>query len=353
MDLHNIPPSDLHLDPKNPRIGFEKFSLNDQQGILHWLWRNNSVDELVNSILANGYWKHEELFATDESGKLVVVEGNRRLAAVRIISDAPLRGKLGVKLNEEPSPRVLETIQELPVILAPRKELWSFVGFKHVNGPQAWDSIGKAEYVFNVRTNFGMTLAEIASGIGDRHETVTRLYRGYVVLRQAQDQLAFDITQSEHLRFPFSHLWTALGYASIQGYLGVNSKTLENENPVEKGRLSRLDNLMNWLYGNRAKNIEAKVRRQNPDLRHLARALEKQKGIDLLESGSPLLAALEASLGDKHLFRNALTKADNSAREAMQYVSTGFDGEHDLIATMESLHRQVESLKSLMERGAS
>ena len=50
------------------------------------------------------------------------------------------------------------------MIHATRKELWGFVGFKHVNGPQAWDSIAKAEYVFRVRRNFGLSLAEIASG---------------------------------------------------------------------------------------------------------------------------------------------------------------------------------------------
>ncbi|MCY4674938.1 MAG: hypothetical protein OXD43_14460 [Bacteroidetes bacterium] len=353
MNTCNISPSDLYLDPTNPRIGFEEFSLSDQKKILRWLWRNNSVDELVDSILANCYWEHEELFATKEAGKFVVVEGNRRLAAVKIISDAHLREDLGINLEEGPSKQVLDSIQKLPVIFASRKELWSFVGFKHVNGPQVWDSIGKAEYVYNVRTNFNVSLAEIASGIGDRHETVTRLYRGYVVLRQAQDQLAFDKTQSHHFRFPFSHLWTALGYSSIQRYLGVDSRTLENENPIPEHRLPQLGHLMNWLYGNRDRNIEAKVRRQNPDLRHLAQSLENQKGINLLESGSPLSSALNASLGDKYLFRNALTEADKYARDAMQFVSTGFEGETDLIATMESLHRQAVSLKFLMNRDNS
>ena len=76
-------PADLHLDPKNPRLADEAFSVDDQEGILRWLWRNKSVNELVDSILANGYWEHEELFATEEGDRLVVVEGNRRLSAVK------------------------------------------------------------------------------------------------------------------------------------------------------------------------------------------------------------------------------------------------------------------------------
>ena len=150
MDIKHFPPSDLYLDPQNPRIGREKFCLENQENILDWLWRNKSVNELVDSILENGYWEHEELFATDEDGHKIVVEGNRRLAACKIISDPDLRETLGIQLDRVPSRQVLDSIEKLPVILASREDLWSFVGFKHVNGPQTWDSIAKAEYVYNV-----------------------------------------------------------------------------------------------------------------------------------------------------------------------------------------------------------
>ena len=341
-------PADLYLDPENPRLASELFSVDDQEDILRWLWRNKSVNELVDSILANGFWDHEELFATEEDGRWVVVEGNRRLAAVKILLDPGLRERLGIHLTEKPSQKVLESIQELPVIHSTREDLWSFVGFKHVNGPQAWDSIAKAEYVFRVRRNFGLSLVEIASGIGDRHETVARLYRGYVVLQQAQDEFEFDTTDTQHKRFPFSHLWTALGYVSIRNYLGVDPTALERENPVPRDRLRRLRHLMEWLFGSQSGNIEAMVRRQNPDLRNLARALEVQQGVNLLESGSSLSVALDASLGDAHLFRTALTKAETSAREAMRFVSTGYAGEEGLLETANSLLRQAESLNALM-----
>lgn len=350
MAVERHAPAELYLDPANPRLADEGLSVEKQDDILRWLWRNKSVNELVDSILANGFWQHEELFATEEDGRLVVVEGNRRLAAVKILSDADLRERLGIALKEHPSEAVLESIRTLPVIHATRRELWGFVGFKHVNGPQAWDSIAKADYVFGVRRDFGVSLPEIASGIGDRHETVARLYRGYVVLRQAQEQLDFDTTDTHHRRFPFSHLWTALGYVSIRKYLGVDPEALENEDPVPQSHLRKLEYLMRWLFGRQSQNIDATVRRQNPDLRNLARTLEVQKGIDLLESGSSLSVALDASLGDAHLFRAALTKAEASAREAMRFVSTGFTGEEELVETGNSLLRQARSLKTLMTR---
>ena len=337
-------PSALYLDPENPRLADKGFSVENQEEILRWLWRNKSVNELADSILANGFWDHEELFATEEGDRLIVVEGNRRLSAVKILSDPELRKKLGIQLARDPSERVLDSIRTLPVIHATRKELWGFVGFKHVNGPQAWDSIAKAEYVFRMRRDFGLSLADIASGIGDRHETVTRLYRGYVVLRQAQNEFDFDPTDTQHLRFPFSHLWTALGYLSIRDYLGVGAEELETEDPIPSERLPQLEHLMRWLFGSASKDIEPRIRRQNPDLRYLARALKVPKGIALLEDGSLLSVALDASLGDAHLFRAALTRAETSAKESMRFVSTGFKGEEDLVNTGKKLLQLAKSL---------
>ena len=344
MEVFRHPPSDLYFDPENPRLADRSFSAENQEEILRWLWRNKSVNELVDSILANSFWEHEELFATEEGDRWVVVEGNRRLAAVKILSDPELRKRLGIQLARDPSERVLDSIRSLPVIHATREDLWGFVGFKHVNGPQAWDSIAKAEYVFRVRREFGLSLEDIASGIGDRHETVTRLYRGYVVLRQAQDEFDFDPMDTRHLRFPFSHLWTALGYVSIREYLGVGAEELESEDPIPRDRLPQLEHLMGWLFGSESKGIEPRIRRQNPDLRHLARALKVPKGVALLEDGALLSVALDASLGDAHLFSTALTRAETSAKEAMRFVSTGFQGEEDSVETGEKLLRLAKSL---------
>jgi ParB-like chromosome segregation protein Spo0J len=50
-----------------------------------------AVDEVALSIAENGFYRHEPLYAARESGKLNVVEGNRRLAAVKLLRDEKLR----------------------------------------------------------------------------------------------------------------------------------------------------------------------------------------------------------------------------------------------------------------------
>ncbi len=350
LDVQLVPPSDLYLDPRNPRLaGGLEVSIEDQDGILEWLWKEKSVNELVDSISASGYWNHEELFAAKEDSKLVVVEGNRRLAAVKLLCDEELRDKLGVRIHSTPSAVNRATLEKLPVVIRERNDIWSYIGFKHVNGPQAWDSLAKAGYIHHVHRDIGRTLEEIAQTIGDRHDTVIRLYRGYLVLHQAQSKGLFNPNDRQQKKFPFSHLWTGLGYTNVQNFLGLSDNWYEKTDPVPESRLEELKDFMRWLFGSRQADIQPKVKKQNPDLRNLAEVLGKPKSIDVLRAGLPLTAAHDASLGDRRLFRDALTLAEEKLRSAKSYVATGYDNEEDLLDTARSLVKQARSLHREMK----
>ncbi len=85
----------LVRDAKNPRLA--EYALGDrptQSELLKLLWQKMAVDGLALSIAARGYFPHEPLFVAEEEGRLVGIEGNRRLAAVSILLDAELRKRL-------------------------------------------------------------------------------------------------------------------------------------------------------------------------------------------------------------------------------------------------------------------
>lgn len=348
-----ISPAELFLDPANPRLAGHEFALEDQDGILEWLWKNKSVDELVDSILASGFWQHEELFAAHEDGKLVVVEGNRRLAAVKVLADPSLRRRLRIRDFGPVSPEVEQSTRQLPVLVQPRKEIWEFIGFKHVNGPQEWDSIAKAQYVYRVHQEFGVDLPTIARTIGDRHETVNRLFSGYLVLKQAQDGGLFDPDDCYQKRFPFSHLWTALGYANVKAFLGVDSERLQRPNPIPVEKTADLRTFLLWLFGSRKDEIRPRVTRQNPDLRRLAESLGSPRGVQILQADLPLEAAYEASLGDERLFQDALIEAEQKLREAKRFVATGYHGEEHLLEAIVNVEKLAKSLRREMNENTT
>ena len=78
--------ADLHFDHLNPRLAeYGITPATTDEEILKILWDAMDVRELVQSISASGYFPHEPIIVAKESGKFVVIEGNRRLAAVKVL----------------------------------------------------------------------------------------------------------------------------------------------------------------------------------------------------------------------------------------------------------------------------
>lgn len=346
-----VPQKELLLDPLNPRlaeIGLEEGET--QKGILRALWENMAVDEVADSIAANGYYPHEPLFVENKSGDLVVIEGNRRLAAVRLLLDDKLRREFRATDLPEIAPERARGLQKLPVIECKREAIWPYLGFKHVNGPQPWGSSSKAKYIARLHNDLNIPLEKIAENIGDRHVTVKRLYRGLMVLEQAEEEGVFDRMDRQKKRFSFSHLYTGLDYSGFQKFLGLAPEKGFKPKPVPKKKIKNLGELCEWLYGSKSKEKQPVIKTQNPDLRHLDEVLKSENGIAALRQSLPLLTSVDISRGDERLFREALVSTKQSLESARGKLLTGYAGETDLLRTAESIAIIIDNVYEEMQR---
>ena len=208
-----VSPDDLFFDLKNPRIA--EFGLGPgtpEKEIIQILWDVMGIEEIVLSIRASGFFDHEPLIAVKEAGKNIVIEGNRRLAAVKCIVDLEIADFIGINKNLLNIPsQHKNSLKSLPVIFVEdRKIAWKFIGFKHINGPAKWGSYAKAQYISQIKNEFNVPLSEIASQIGDTHKTVQKLYQGLQVIEQAEELRVFDRSDITANRLYFSHLYTGL-----------------------------------------------------------------------------------------------------------------------------------------------
>lgn len=171
---------DLLLDAKNPRLAeLGITSTASQFDLVKALWEKMAVEEVAMSIAYSGYFEHEPLFVEPASnGKHIVIEGNRRFAAVQLLVDATLRQRIKATKLPAITKERADSLAELPVIVTTRKESWRYLGFKHVNGPATWGSYSKAQYIAHVHNEYNVPLEEIALQIGDYNSTVLRMYRG-------------------------------------------------------------------------------------------------------------------------------------------------------------------------------
>ena len=358
LEIKALPVDQLLLDPENPRLE-SVAKTKDQLELIKAMWREMAVSEVALSIAENGFFEEEPLFAVPapkENGetRYFVVEGNRRLTAVKLLLDEDLRKT--VKATDLPSlnAEAKAKLRTLPVSLYnKREELWAYFGFRHVNGPKEWDSLSKAAYIAMVRREYGKTLEEITKAIGDQHSTVKRIYRGYVLLEQAEEVTKFKREDRSRNRFYFSHLYTAADYAEVQDFLGIDPEGSLDAKPVGKKFLPHLEELMVWLFGSKERGLEPMVRTQAPDLSNLRSVIGNKSALAALRAGISLDRAFVISKGDASRFEEALAQAKDALQEAKGTVTPGYRGDKELLGQMESIGTLAASLLSEMREIAS
>ena len=89
-----VPVDRLVLDYRNPRLIHLEETAADED-IIAQLYRAEDLGELLQSIASNGYLDIEPLIVLAEGDRLVVLEGNRRLAAIRLLREPKLASRVG------------------------------------------------------------------------------------------------------------------------------------------------------------------------------------------------------------------------------------------------------------------
>lgn len=83
---------ELILDPLNPRLGRHNVSTDLSQDRILAIIRNWALEELAVSFAESGFWPQEALVVVRDDDidttRFTVVEGNRRLAALKLLQQA-------------------------------------------------------------------------------------------------------------------------------------------------------------------------------------------------------------------------------------------------------------------------
>lgn len=342
--------ADLHFDQANPRlVEFGIKTSTSEEDILTTLWDAMDVRELVLSMAASGYFPHEPLIVAHEDGKNIVIEGNRRLAALKVLSVTGLAEEHEWDIPEI-SAQAKSQLESVPVIFQNREDSWRYLGFKHVNGPAKWTSFAKAKYISNVHHKFSVSLEDIALQIGDGHNTVRRLYRGLMVLEQAEREGVYDPENRFTPRIYFSHLYTGLDYTGFTSFLELAPKEAETDSPVPREKLGELGEVCVWLFGDKKEKIPPVIKTQNPDLKQLDAIIANREAVAALRAGEELSKAYEISRPSGAVLEEALLRAKRELMRASSYVSTGYDKSESLLKIAGSVATIADTIYEDMVR---
>lgn len=333
-----VPAAGLSFDRNNPRFTPDKQpSSSSDAAIIEHLDRTADLGELIESIAASGYVDIEPLIVVARGEELVVLEGNRRLAALKVLTSSDLADEARVSVPKA-RPGVAETLESVSVYKVDAEgDARNLIGFKHINGPQGWDAYAKALYAARwldeevAKGDGGISLTEIAARMGDKHDTLYRIVSAVYVLQQAEANGLFRVEDRAKKNFSFSHLYTALTYSEFRDFLGLpraDRATNPSRDPVPADSLENLQIVLRWLYGSKSEKIEPAIKTQAPDLSLLKRVLGHPVARRVMLERNDLPQALELTVEGRDRFTKALVDAQSALRIAVTEITNAeADGE--------------------------
>ena len=335
------PLDDLLLDHENPRFGEATEKLT-QKEIAKILWDEMHLDELILSLGVNGYYRQEPLLVLRDKNKYVVVEGNRRLASIKIMLNTEYSKYVGARTAEFPklTPARIKELSSLPVIVyEDRAKLWSYLSFRHINGPRNWSAISKAEFVAHLHLTSHLSFEDILRSIGDKNRTSIKLFNGLMVLRQGENSTRFSRDDFNASKFNFSHLYTIIQYPTTKKFLGIEKLEASSpfpKKPVPPAMLKRLEELLIWIFGSKSKQTEALVKSQNPDLRMLDDILANKDALITLRESSNLQDAYEYTEKEDKRLESYVSRAEKNIRKAKS-MEDFYKGDEDLVRKIKTI----------------
>lgn len=358
-----VPVERLRLDRGNPRLVGEAADASDEW-IIARLYRSAELDELLQSISTNGYLDIEPLVVVraPDDDALIVLEGNRRLATLRLLREPALvRSIASAEKLRIAVPAVdaglRATLDEVSAYLvASRERARAFIGFKHINGPAKWDAYAKARFAadwYRAGRADGVGLEQIAAAIGDRHDTIKRMVSAIYVLEQADANGLFDIENRHTRKFNFSHLYTALSRSQYMDYLGLEAAWARHDpkpDQVAPEKLDALRRVLVWIYGSKSEDARPVVQTQNPDIKRLGEVLAHAEGRHVLEQTGDLDQAHASIESVDTRFTASLLRAREAIRDAAG-SARAYDGrDESLLDIAEDVKETADMVYSSMAK---
>lgn len=346
----------FYLDPKNPRLGRANTARDLSQDEVLALMRDWSLEEIAVSYLQSGiFWPQEALIVVNEErdGQMrrVVVEGNRRLAALLLLREAAQNRPISPKWADlvdvaTPNPELFDRV---PFITADsRDDVEAFLGFRHVTGIKEWKPAEKAEYIAKLIDERGLSYQEVMRTIGSKTEAVRRNYVAYRVFLQLEDA-AEDESLLENVEEKFSVLFLSLRERGVQRYLEVDIRA-EPENaqrPVPEDKIQHLIEFASWLFGTSDK---APLVTDSRLIGRFSKILESPEAVDYLRSSDDpdFEVASRKSGADEAELIDRIVRATDEIEQALSTAHL-YAASPDVVRRMRRFHRSALELLSKFE----
>ncbi|RMU60261.1 hypothetical protein ALP25_00295 [Pseudomonas syringae pv. syringae] len=351
-EIELIPVAQLNFDPQNPR--FSRYFGTDAQpepAVIERMVKAENVQELMGSIGEQGYFSGEPLLVAKSASGLIVVEGNRRLAALKLLlglinAQTPLPSIEALRGEAKNFPKEVECI-----VFEERKDILRYLGYRHITGAKKWDSLSKARYLKQLKDEFYQSLTEeeqlkaIAKEIGSRKDYVAQMLTGLKVFSEAENAGFYGMQRVRSEDVDFGVLTTALSYNNIATFLGLTGRTDIRADGLNHDRSKEL---LSWIFAQDQQGYT--ILGESRNLRKLSAVVANDAARENLRKTGMLDFAYLLTEGPSEAFNNALEVAYKRLLAAYEMIPSldSFDKGH--LSSVEKLNELTETMSFMIGR---
>ena len=341
-----LPISKLILDVQNPRLP-ESLQDGTQDELLSFIAETYNAIEVARSIASHGYFASEPLIVVgQDSGDYVVVEGNRRLVALKVLADPNLLSGEDDADEWRALANSVSLPSEVPVVIASdRNAVVPVIGYRHISGIEPWEPYQKARFIADLVDRDGFDFESVANLVGERTTEIAAHYRNYRIVKQAREEFGADVSRVTGRFGVFTRAMTSLNlraHISAPAPGDVAPKT----NPLPENVSLEVTELFSWVFGDGESEPVLSDSRQ---ISQLGRVMNTQDGLQVLRATRDLEAASIASGGLLQRLLTRLRRADSLLKAAREDYRLYRDDEsvQDLIESCQVALQDLVDLDDL------
>jgi hypothetical protein len=345
----------LELDVDNPRFELEEHE-KSQVALATKLIMGYEVQVLAESISRNGFFANDPLVAvpsTSNPGKYVVVEGNRRLTALKALCDLQFRSELYEPATWEriATNSKLGANPKIPVsIISDRSQISPILGYRHISGIHGWQPLAQARFIARMVDEDKLDFEQTAESVGKKVNEVANMYRNQAIVKQASE-LGFAVARMES---SFSLLQLSMSAPALREFVSapLGNKIEIGKYPIPESKKHELVELLGWIFGD---PDNESVITDSREISNLGKVVQNPLGLKVLRDTRNLKEALdairEAGLDPLARLLMRLKTANEASRAAFDDIGE-FREDPQVIAFVGSIVENAESLSEALEKNA-
>lgn len=317
--FENLHIDQLELDKENPRL--PDTVARKEKEIVRYLARKTNIEDLMVSIGTNDFFNGEAIVVTPakNSKKHIVLEGNRRLAALRLLHDPGLAGD--ISSIKRASERAQYKPVEVPAyIVDSRDDALQYLGFRHISGVQRWDPMAKARYLKLLFQQISGKPEEryviVAREIGSKSNAVRRNLDALAAYEAIKKYDFFEIEDLDEENFQFGVFYTAVGNLDIASFIGIRDDNEPTHPIVNPNCLKKkpLQELTEWIFKKESSGSTRLGESRN--IGNLGEVVAHPQALEKLRQGLTLDAAHDATVDNEEEFIRDIVIATEHLKKA-------------------------------------